>query len=399
MVKIGTRIPLPQGGSGSVRPGRGFFEVADIGGFWSRMPVRRGSPKTRPRARECGEDRSLVPGFPGAHPLSGIMHSTGIASGYPGFVAVNRRDLDAHVPLSWPLFDADGTPLLAAGERLPSEADLDWLFTMFAPHRPLPEVAATGEAAGRTEAANGASPLAGGASTVYLQGLPVPLPIGAWVQVRLSPDDDTTRVRARLIGRAPNGMLIVTPPSSAQLRLPVQAGDKLAMWTFPGDNLYEFTCEVHSVHQGPFEYLVLSRPSQVRETPVRRTPRVDTRLVARLSPLDESTRASFTRMLAEPRDTPEWLVLVRDISADGAGIVAKAPLPPDCRHVALQLRVPIGADVVPIVGMAAVRSGEGPRADGTWAYGVEFMQMDMRNKAAIRCFVYESRLADPRAGQ
>lgn len=347
----------------------------------------------------AGKTGASFQAFQGLTPLSGIMHSTGIASGYPGFVAVNRRDLDAHVPLSWPLFDADGTPLLAAGERLPSEADLDWLFTMFAPHRPLPEVAATGEAAGRTEAANGASPLAGGASTVYLQGLPVPLPIGAWVQVRLSPEDDTTRVRARLIGRAPNGMLIVTPPSSAQLRLPVQAGDKLAMWTFPGDNLYEFTCEVHSVHQGPFEYLVLSRPSQVRETPVRRTPRVDTRLVARLSPLDESTRASFTRMLAEPRDTPEWLVLVRDISADGAGIVAKAPLPPDCRHVALQLRVPIGADVVPIVGMAAVRSGEGPRADGTWAYGVEFMQMDMRNKAAIRCFVYESRLADPRAGQ
>ncbi|RSD23515.1 hypothetical protein EIZ52_03835 [Pandoraea apista] len=87
------------------------------------------------------------------------MHSTCIASGYPGFVAVNRRELDAHVPLSWPLFDADGTPLLAAGERLPSEADLDWLFTMFAPHRPLPEGASTGEAAGRTEAANSASPL------------------------------------------------------------------------------------------------------------------------------------------------------------------------------------------------------------------------------------------------
>ncbi|QHE92237.1 flagellar brake protein [Pandoraea fibrosis] len=329
------------------------------------------------------------------------MHSTCIASGYPGFVAVNRRELDAHAPLSWPLFDADGTPLLAAGERLPSEADLDWLFTMFAPHRPLPEGATTGEAAGRSEAANSASPLetGGGGSTVYLHGLPVPLPIGAWMQVRVAPDAETTRVRARLIGRAPNGMLIITPPTAGETRLPVSAGDRLALWTFPGDNLYEFTCEVHSVHHGPFDYVVISRPSQVRETPVRRTPRVDTRLVARLSPLDETTRASFTRMLADPQDTPEWLVLVRDISADGAGIVAKAPLPEGCHHVALQFRVPIGADVVPILGMAAVRGVEGPRVDGTWAYGLEFMQMDTRNKAAIRCFVYESRLTDPRAGQ
>ncbi|ALS62319.1 flagellar brake protein [Pandoraea norimbergensis] len=330
------------------------------------------------------------------------MQSTCIASGYPGFVAVNRRELDAHVPLSWPLFDADGTPLLAAGERLPSEADLDWLFTMFAPHRPLPEGASTGEAAGRSEAANSASPLdtaSSSASTVYLHGLPVPLPIGAWLQVRVAPDAETMRVRARLIGRAPNGMLIITPPAAGDTRLPVAAGDKLALWTFPGDNLYEFTCDVHSVHHGPFDYVVLSRPSQVRETPVRRTPRVDTRLVARLSPLDESSRASFTRMLADPEDTPEWLVLVRDISADGAGIVAKTALPDGCTHVAMQFRVPIGADVVPILGMAAVRGTEGPRADGTWVYGLEFMQMDTRNKAAIRCYVYESRLTDPRASQ
>lgn len=327
------------------------------------------------------------------------MHSTSTASGYPGFVAVNRRELDAHAPLSWPLFDADGTPLLAAGERLPSEADLDWLFTMFAPHRPLPEAATSGEAAGRTEAANSASPLGTAASTVYLQGLPVPLPIGAWLQVRVAPEAETVRVRARLIGRAPNGMLIITPPSSGDTRLPVVAGDTLALWTFPGDNLYEFMCDVHSVHYGPFDYVVLSRPAQVRETPVRRTPRVDTRLVARLSPLDETSRASFTRMLADPQDVPEWLVLVRDISADGAGIVAKAPLPEGCHLVALQFRVSIGADVVPILGMAAVRSVDGPRADGTWVYGLEFMQMDMRNKAAIRCFVYESRLTDPRTGQ
>lgn len=327
------------------------------------------------------------------------MDSTGIASGYPGFVAVNRRELDAHVPLSWPLFDADGTPLLAAGERLPSEADLDWLFTTFAPHRPLPEGATTGEAAGRAEAANSVSPLGTGASAVYLQGLPVPLPIGAWIQVRVSPDAERPRVRARLIGRAPNGMLIITPPASGDTRRPVTAGDRLALWTFPGDNLYEFNCDVHSVHQGPFDYVVLSRPSQVRETPVRRTPRVDTRLVARLSPLDETSRVSFTRMLADPQDTPEWLVLVRDISADGAGIVVKAPLPEGCHLVALQFRVPIGADVVAILGMAAVRSVEGPRVDGTWAYGLEFTQMDTRNKAAIRCFVYESRLTDPRSGQ
>ncbi|AKM32027.1 hypothetical protein AB870_20830 [Pandoraea faecigallinarum] len=298
------------------------------------------------------------------------------------------------------MFDADGTPLLAAGERLPSEADLDWLFTMFAPHRPLPEAATTGEAAGRTEAANSAGSGASsgtGTSTVYLHGLPVPLPIGAWLQVRVAPDAQTARVRARLIGRAPNGMLIITPPSAGETRLPVLAGDRLALWTFPGDNLYEFTCDVHSVHQGPFDYVVLSRPSQVRETPVRRTPRVDTRLVARLSPIDETSRASFRRLLADPQDTPEWLVLVRDISADGAGIVAKAPLPEGCTHVALQFRVPIGADIVPILGMAVVRGVEGPRTDGTWTYGLEFVQMDTRNKAAIRCFVYESRLTDPRA--
>ena len=327
------------------------------------------------------------------------MHSTCIASGYPGFVAVNRRELDARLPLSWPLFDADGTPLLAAGERLPSEADLDWLFTTFAPHRPLPEVAATGEAAGRTEAANCASALGTGTSAVYLQGLPVPLPIGAWLQVRVAPDAETTRVRARLIGRAPNGMLIITPPASGDSRLPLVADDRLALWTFPGDNLYEFTCDVHSVHHGPFDYVLLSRPSHVRETPVRRTPRVDTRLVARLSPLDETSRASFTRLLADPQDTPEWLVLVRDISADGVGIVAKAPLPEGCHHVAMQFRVSIGADVVPILGVAAVRGVEGPRIDGTWAYGLEFMQMDARNKAAIRCFVYECRLTDPRSSR
>lgn len=324
------------------------------------------------------------------------MQSSCFAVGYAGFVAVNRRELDAHAPLSWPLFDADGTPLLAAGERLPSEADLDWLFTMFAPHRPLPETANDPGTSERSPP--------GAASPVYLHGLPVPLPIGAWLQVRMAPDAGPSRVRARLIGRAPNGMLLITPPMGGETRLPVAAGDSLAMWTFPGDNLYEFTCDVHSVHRGPFDYVVLSRPAQVRETPVRRTPRVDTRLVARLSPLEDvagvprAARTPFAHLLDDVDETPEWLVLVRDISADGAGIVAKAPLPAGCAHVALQLRVPVGAEVVPIVGVAAVRSTEGPREDGTWAYGVEFEQMDTRNKAAIRCFVYEARLNDPRPG-
>lgn len=322
------------------------------------------------------------------------MQSTCFASGYMGFVAVNRRELDAHEPLSWPLFDADGTPLLAAGERLPSEADLDWLFTMFVPHRPILEAAY--DASGQPRDAANTASVSGDASPVYLHGLPIPLVIGAWLQVRVAPGVEPSRVRTRLIGRAPNGMLLITPPAGGDTRMPIAVGDKLAFWTFPGDNLYEFVCEVHSVHRGPFDYVVLTRPSQVRETPVRRTPRVDTRLVARLSPIDEVTRASFTLVLSDPEDSPEWLVLVRDISAEGVGILTKSPLPDGCAQVAVQFRVSIGADVVPVLGVAAVRSTEGPRADGTWAYGLEFTQMDTRNRAAIRCFVYESRLTDPR---
>ncbi|GAB3628298.1 flagellar brake protein [Pandoraea terrae] len=332
-----------------------------------------------------------------------MMQSSRHIAGAPGFIAVNRRELDAHAPLSWPLFDADGTPLLAQGECIPSEADLDWLFTMFAPHRPLPDIE-PGEAGDGAESA----------SMTYLHGLPVPLPIGAWLQVRVAPGAELSRVRARLVGRAPNGMLLITPPTGGEARLPVVAGDRLALWTFPGDNLYEFVCDVHSVHRAPFEYLVLSRPMQVRETPVRRTPRVDTRLVARVSPVDESGPATFQGMSAQLRaaaalgrgddgedgaspDAPEWLVMVRDISAEGVGIMAQSPLPAGCRHVALQFRVPVGADIVPVFGMAAIRRTEGPCSDGSWLYGLEFTRIDARNRAAVRCFVYELRLADPRA--
>jgi c-di-GMP-binding flagellar brake protein YcgR len=165
-------------------------------------------------------------------------------------------------PLAWPVVDRDGTLLLDAGAVLVAEAERSFLFQHFAPHRGDVQ---RPDAAPEAVEASGAP-----ASTREMH-----LSIGALMGLRPQLGASGAPMHpCRLIGFAPNETLFATMPYVDGRAIGVTPGENVEIVAIASQAVYRFVCTVDAIGHSPLEYLVLSKPANIRRLRERRSIRV-----------------------------------------------------------------------------------------------------------------------------
>ncbi|HTJ95312.1 MAG TPA: flagellar brake protein [Pararobbsia sp.] len=275
--------------------------------------------------------------------------------------------------LEWPIFDADGTLIAERGQMLPSREDRDFLFIHFEPHR----TKASTDPAGAGEAAAGA---AAAPSSDASNSAPsdFALQTGHVLRIKTPKGIKQTHALGRVIGQTLNQKTFVSPPIIDGKPLRLLPGEEIQIMAFSGKSIFEFRCTVETVCMTPFEYLILSRPFDVRRVKLRRSVRVSARIACWLS--------SGERF----QGTYDMLGVIRDVSVMGASLNARGRIaePEDRLH--LRFSVHTEDYDIEIRTPAIIRSVSVSSDDlSVFVYGLEFEALAPVEHLALQCFVNE----------
>lgn len=282
----------------------------------------------------------------------------------PDFRAVmslDAADMPVGVPLPWPIFDADGAPLMPAGAVL-DEADVAFLLARFVPVRDP----GAGEG-GATPAAQ-----AGGRSLAPRLVLPRDATIG--IRRRSAPTRQL--LRFRLIGEHPDGPLFVRPLARTVELVPGEAVEAMAVGR---SAVYWFTAGVEAVMSEPATCVILSAPANLKRVRERRDTRVPVRLAARYRTVDGE----------------RGLGVVHDVSPSGLSITADRALATtgETLHVELPcLRAGGTGEVREVrqlnVSGAVRQVREQPDAPG-WLHHLAFESMGDDDMARLKAALFD----------
>ncbi|MEX3929118.1 flagellar brake protein [Paraburkholderia sp. BR10936] len=274
-------------------------------------------------------------------------------------------------PLAWPVVDRDGALLLDAGSVLMGEAERDFLFLHFAPHRGdkerlevAPESAA---------AANGASIGDTAATTRDMH-----LTIGALMGLRPQMGASGAPMHpCRMIGFAPNEALFVTTPYVDGRPVAITPGENVEIVAIASQAVYRFVCTVHALSQSPLDYLVLSKPANIRRLRERRSIRVRAQFPVRYG-------------IGEEGAGYDGVALARGISALGLSVSAAWALGKvgERLRVAFQLRS--GDNATAIETSAVIRNVQAETGDPAHAtLGLELDRLTAAEQMAMKVYVFD----------
>ncbi|WP_343675624.1 flagellar brake protein [Paraburkholderia heleia] len=272
-------------------------------------------------------------------------------------------------PLAWPVVDRDGALLLDAGAVLVGEAERDFLFQHFAPHRgdvERPEVAPQSAAATIDAGDPAATTRAMHLNIGTLMGLrPLMGASGAPMQP------------CRLIGFAPNEALFVTTPYVDGRPIAITPGENVEIVALASQAVYRFVCTVHAHSQSPLDYLVLSKPANIRRLRERRSIRVRAQFPVRYG-------------IGEEGGGYDGVALARGISALGLSVSAAWALgkPGERLRVAFQLR---SADNITAIATTAVirnvQAEAGAPEQAT--LGLELDRLSPAEQMAMKVYIFD----------
>lgn len=289
--------------------------------------------------------------------------------------AIHPAEVTAQARLDWPIFDADGALIAERGELLPSKEDRDFLFIHFQPHRPV-GTAATAPVARAAEAAAGDETAPIDAAAEALHNFRIQA--GTILRIKTPPGVRESYANSRVIGHLANRALFVTPPLISGKPLRLLAGEEIQLLGFSGKSIFEFTCSVESVCMTPFEYLILSRPLNVRRVRLRRSVRVTTRIACWLA-LGERFQGRY-----------DMLGIIRDMSELGVSLGARPEIARPGERLHLRFAIRTHEFDIEIRTPATVRNVTQSETDVNLdIYGVEFETLAPVEKLALQCFVQE----------
>lgn len=292
-------------------------------------------------------------------------------------IHLSPNDLPVGAPLPWSLLDGDGNLVLGSGNVIPDTRDVALVFR----HGDLC----------RLEADSGEDP-----QDDPLPPGPLGLQVGTLLHVK-QPGDNSRAAASRLIGFVEQG-LFMTWPQLGGRDLPVQAGDTLLLRGFSGRVIHSFTSTITAVCRSPFRYLVLSAPTNLHATPVRKATRVPTRLAAYLTEPPEDDDGEPGVAVAV-RTGAARLALLSDLSTGGALVQTTAPSPAPGSRVRLrfQLRVASFDSEVTVDGWIRAAPGAASQDDAEYpAFGVAFGVLAEREMTLLQCYIYEQLLSTTR---
>ncbi|MCP3725845.1 flagellar brake protein [Paraburkholderia sp. CNPSo 3272] len=274
-------------------------------------------------------------------------------------------------PLAWPVVDSDGALLLDAGAVLMGEAERDFLFLHFAPHRgDMERLEATPESA-TARNAPGISETAATTRDMHLT-------IGALMGLRPQMGASGAPMHpCRLIGFAPNEALFVTTPYVDGRPIAITPCENVEIVAIASQAVYRFVCTVHALSQSPLDYLVLSKPANIRRLRERRSVRVRAQFPVRYGIGEEGTGY-------------DGVALARGISALGLSVSAAWALGKvgERLRVAFQLRS--GENATAIETSAVIRNVQAETGDPAHAtLGLELDRLTAAEQMAMKVYVFD----------
>lgn len=269
-------------------------------------------------------------------------------------------------PLDWPIADATGTLLFAAGTILATTDERQFLFANFHPHR-----------GDLLEKAPQPEPQADQPTTASLTLKDMHLTIGALVGVRSQLGSGAPMHPCRIIGFAPNHALFVTPPLQDGRILPLRLGENIEIVAIASHAVFRFVCTVESVCRAPFDYVVLSKPGVIRRLRERKSIRVHAHLPVRFG-------------IGETGDSYDGLGLAKSISALGMSLAASWTLGAvgERLRIAFNLKsAEMHTEIETTAVIRNVQKGSAPGEPST--HGLELDQLDAAQQMAMKVFVFD----------
>lgn len=272
-------------------------------------------------------------------------------------------------PLAWPVVDRDGALLLDAGSVLVGEAERDFLFQHFAPHRgdvERPEVAPQ-SAAATADAGEAA------ATTRDMH-----LNIGALMGLRPEIGASGAPMHpCRLIGFAPNEALFVTTPYVDGRPIAITPGENVEIVAIASQAVYRFVCTVHALSHAPLDYLVLSQPANIRRLRERRSIRVRAQFPVRYG-------------IGEEGAGYDGVALARGISALGLSVSAAWALGKVGERLRVSFQLRSGDNATAIETTAVIRNVQAETGDpAQTTLGLELDRLTPAEQMAMKVYVFD----------
>ena len=272
-------------------------------------------------------------------------------------------------PLAWPVVDRDGALLLDAGSVLVGEAERDFLFQHFAPHRgdvERPEVAPQ-SAAATADAGEAA------ATTRDMH-----LNIGALMGLRPEIGASGAPMHpCRLIGFAPNEALFVTTPYVDGRPIAITPGENVEIVAIASQAVYRFVCTVHALSHAPLDYLVLSQPANIRRLRERRSIRVRAQFPVRYG-------------IGEEGAGYDGVALARGISALGLSVSVAWALGKVGERLRVSFQLRSGDNATAIETTAVIRNVQAETGDpAQTTLGLELDRLTPAEQMAMKVYVFD----------
>ncbi|MEM5313765.1 flagellar brake protein [Paraburkholderia sp. JHI869] len=274
-------------------------------------------------------------------------------------------------PLAWPVVDRDGALLLDAGAVLVGEAERDFLFKHFAPHRgDVERLELTPEGA---ESANAASAAEAPTTTRDMH-----LNIGALTGLRPQMGASGAPMHpCRLIGFAPNEALFVTMPYADGRPVAITPGENVEIVAIASQAVYRFVCTVHALSHSPLDYLVLSKPANIRRLRERRSIRVRAQFPVRFG-------------IGEEGSGYDGVALARGISALGLSVSAAWALGRVGERLRVSFQLRSGGNDTTIETTAIIRNVQTETGASTQAtLGLELDRLTPAEQMAMKVYVFD----------
>ncbi|WP_371323537.1 flagellar brake protein [Dechloromonas sp. ZY10] len=314
------------------------------------------------------------------------------------FVRLTIDDIEIGKPLRWAIYNGDKELIFGRGEAIPTRAEAEaaiakgW-FRLFQDGDLAPLPTAIRPLTSRVErsplrdaviaqqqsaVASGASASAAAApakkndkpSVVALEAARIQ--VGDTIQLQGSADA-SQRYLVRLIGYAKNAGVIVSVPEVNGAPVILREGQAFVGRFFSGLSAYAFPTSVLRQTNVPYPHLHLAYPREVGVQEVRKSPRIDTELIAALS-------------LPSGKEGAGKII---DLSATGAGLRTKQAVAGKGDQILAKFKVSVqGLDTV----LALTAEVCNARVDADQAMphflGLRFVDVEASAQFALTAFVY-----------
>ncbi len=284
-------------------------------------------------------------------------------------IAVKTSDLVIGQPLPWDLFNQERQQLLARGDVINTDDELQLLgeaptFRM-QEATPAPAVTDTAPAAQ--------------AEALRFQFKDMRLAVGDKLQLSPPSNVGGDRCMVKLIGYIEDVTLMVGAPPSGQWRPSAMEGDQIAIRVFSGQNAFGFNAYVDKIIKLPFSYLHLSFPKQIFGKVIRKSRRIKAGILVTLA--DNAAPA-----------------VISNLSATGAEVRANSA--PGALGATIQLSsvLKIHGAETPLALQAVIRSlkQDHDGVEGAVRCGVEFQNLQLSDVAALQSLIYQELVDNPK---